>query len=179
MTLEQAVKQSQGEKHVYPDVFSDSCGLDIVLPEDKLHAIRSWGYTKGNPKRRATLDITTFRGVSFNAIHYYGKIEIQGVNMECDGEPGHSRMVFDDNIPLAHYIYYLELTRPLSKKEIDEDPERWGDYYNEGDLTNCFEAIGDVVALAKEIFRLRFTGDWEFCVESPYSRYNGKLDINE
>ena len=99
--------------------------------------------------------------------------------MECDGEPGHSRMVFDDNIPLAHYIYYLELTRPLSKKEIDEDPERWGDYYNEGDLTNCFEAIGDVVALAKEIFRLRFTGDWEFCVESPYSRYNGKLDINE
>ncbi len=178
MTLEQIIKQSQSEKYVYPDVFSDNCGLDIILPEDKLHAVKSWGYTKSNSKRRATLDITTYRGVSFNAIHYYGKIEIQGVNMECDGAPGHSRMVFDDNIPLAHYIYHLELTRPISQKEIDEDPERWGDYYNEGDLTNCFETIEDVVALAKEVFRLRFAGDWEFYVESPYSRYNGKLDIN-
>lgn len=58
--------------------------------------------------------------------------------MEVDGEPGRSRMFFDDNIPLAHYTYELELKRPLSKEEISEDPERWGDYYNEGDLTNCF-----------------------------------------
>lgn len=178
MILEQVIKQSQGEKCVYPDIFTDNCGLDIILPNDKLHAVKSWGYTKGNSKRRATLDITTFRGVSFNAIHYYGKINIQGVNMEVDGKPGHSRMIFDDNLPLAHYIYYLELTRPLTKEEISEDPERWGDYYHEGDLTNCFETIEDVVALAKEVFRLRFTGDWEFYVESPYSRYNGVLDIN-
>lgn len=179
MTLEQVIKQSQGEKNIYPDIFTDNCGLDIVLPEDKLHAVRSWGYTKGNPQRRATLEISTFRGVSFNAIHYYGKISIQGVNMEVDGESGHSRMVFNDNIPLAHYIYYLKLTRPLTKQEIDEDSERWGDYYNEGDLTNCFETIEDVVILAKEVFRLRFAGDWEFYVKSPYSRYNGVLDINE
>lgn len=178
MILEQVIKQSQGEKYVYPDIFTDNCGLDIILPNDKLHAVKSWGYTKGNSKRRATLDITTFRGVSFNAIHYYGKINIQGVNMEVDGKPGHSRMIFDDNLPLAHYIYCLELTRPLTKEEISEAPERWGDYYQEGDLTNCFETIEDVVALAKEVFRLRFTGDWEFYVESPYNSYNGVLDIN-
>ena len=29
MTLEQIVKQSQGEQYVYPDVFTDKCGLDI------------------------------------------------------------------------------------------------------------------------------------------------------
>ncbi len=81
MTLEQIVKQSQGEQYVYPDVFTDKCGLDIILSNDKLHAVRSWGYTKGNPKRRATLEITTFRGISFNAVHHYGKIKIQGVNM--------------------------------------------------------------------------------------------------
>lgn len=97
--------------------------------------------------------------------------------MEVDGEPGHSRMVFNDNIPLAHYLYHLELTRPLTKEEIDEDPDRWK-YYHEGDLTTCFETIEDVVALAKEVFKLRFTGEWEFYVESPYSRYNGVLDIN-
>jgi hypothetical protein len=178
MDLEQVIKQSQGERYVYPDIFPDNCGLDIVLPNDKLHAVRSWGYRKNNPKRRATLQISTFRGISFNAIHYYGKINIQGVNMEVDGEPGRSRMVFDDNIPLAHYTYELELKRPLSKEEISEDPERWGDYYNEGDLTNCFNTIEDIIALAKEVFRLRFIGDWEFYVESPYNRYDGKLDIN-
>lgn len=178
MNLEQIIEQSQSEKCVYPDIFTDNCGLDIVLPNDKLHAVRSWGYTKGNPKRRATLEVSTFKGVSFDAIHYYGKIKIQGVNMEYDGQPGHSTMIFDNNIPLAHYTYELELKRPLSKEEIDKDPERWGDYYQEGDLTNCFETIEDVVALAKKVFRLRFTGDWEFYVESPYSKYNGVLDIN-
>ena len=178
MTLEQIVKQSQGEQYVYPDVFTDKCGLDIILSNDKLHAVRSWGYTKGNPKRRATLEITTFRGISFNAVHHYGKIKIQGVNMECDGEPGHSKMIFDNNIPLAHYTYELVLKRPLTKEEIDKDPERWGDYYDEGDLTNCFETIEDVIGLAKQVFRLRFTGEWEFYVESPYNKYRGKLEIN-
>lgn len=178
MTLEQIVKQSQGEQYVYPDVFTDKCGLDIILSNDKLHAVRSWGYTKGNPKRRATLEITTFRGISSNAIHYYGRIRIQGVSMECDGEPGHSKMIFDNNIPLAHYIYELVLKRPLTKEEIDKDPERWGDYYNEGDLTNCFKTIEDVIELAKQVFRLRFTGEWEFYVESPYDKYSGKLEIN-
>mgnify|MGYP000585658692 FL=1 len=48
-------------------------------------------------------------------------------------------MIFDDNIPLAHYTYELVLKRPLTKEEIDKDPERWGDYYNEGDLTNCLK----------------------------------------
>lgn len=78
MDLEQVIKQSQGERYVYPDIFPDNCGLDIVLPNDKLHAVRSWGYRKNNPRRRATLEVSTFRGISFNAIHYYGKINIQG-----------------------------------------------------------------------------------------------------
>lgn len=50
MTLEQIVKQSQGERYVYPDIFPDNCGLDIVLPNDKLHAVRSWGYREITPK---------------------------------------------------------------------------------------------------------------------------------
>ena len=68
MDLEQVIKQSQGERYVYPDIFLDNCGLDIVLPNDKLHAVRSWGYRKNNPRRRATLEVSTFRGISFNAI---------------------------------------------------------------------------------------------------------------
>lgn len=155
MTLEQAINQSQSEKYNYPDIFTDNCGLDIVLPNKELHAVKSWGYNKSNEKRRATIEVTTFRGVSFNAIHYYGKISIQGVNMERDGNTGHSTMIFDDTIPLAHYSYELVLKRPLSQKEIDEEPVRWGNYYEAGDMTNCFETIEEVISLAKEVFRLR------------------------
>ena len=67
MDLEQVIKQSQGERYVYPDIFPDNCG---VLPNDKLHAVRSWGYRENNPRRRATLKVSTFRGISFNAVHY-------------------------------------------------------------------------------------------------------------
>ena len=179
MTLEQAINQSQSQKYNYPDIFTDNCGLDIVLHDKGLHAVKSWGYSKSNQKRRATIKITTFKGISFNAIHYYGKINIQGVNMERNGKPGNSTMIFDNTIPLAHYSYELELKRPISQNEIDEDPERWGDYYEANDMTNCFETIEEVVPLAKDVFRLRFAGEWEFYVESPYSRYNGVLNINE
>lgn len=43
MTLEQAINQSQSQKYNYPDIFTDNCGLDIVLPDKGLHAVKSWG----------------------------------------------------------------------------------------------------------------------------------------
>ena len=58
-------------------------------------------------------------------------------------------------------------------------PERWGNYYEAGDMTKCFETIEEVVSLAKEVFQLRFDEEWEFYVESPYSRWNGVLNINK
>lgn len=175
MTLKEAVNRSVSEKYNFPDIFKDNCGLDIVLPEQKLHAVKSWGYTKNSQKRRVTLEITSFVGISFNAIHYYGKLNVQGVNMEYDEHPGRSTMLFDDDLPLGHYTYKLELRRPLTQREVDEDPSRWGDYYDVGDLTNCFETIEEIIEEAKEIFKLRFEGDWELHCDSPYKRFNGKL----
>lgn len=175
-TLGEIIKQSPGEKYKYPDVFSENCGLDIVFPEKKLHAVKQWGRRENNRLRRVTLRITTFRGMSFNAIHYYGQIVIQGVDIEYIECPGRTTMVFDDNIPLAHYSYNLELKRPVTQAEIVKHPDRW-EYYHVGDLTNCFETIEDVIALARDVFRLRFSGDWEFYVDSPCKIYNGKIAI--
>ena len=33
MDLEQVIKQSQGERYVYPDIFPDNCGLDICITQ--------------------------------------------------------------------------------------------------------------------------------------------------
>jgi hypothetical protein len=178
MNLEQAIKQSDNPRYDYPDIFKDDCGLDIVIADKKLHAVKSWTYRNANRKRRATLNITSFVGVSFNAIHYYGRIEIDGVEMEYNEKLGITTSANEDQYPLGAYKYRLELTRPLTKKELNDDPERWGDYYYEGDLTNCFETIENLISLAKEVFKLRFTGDWDFYVESPFGRFNGKLEIN-
>jgi hypothetical protein len=175
MTLEQVIKQSQNGQYLYPDVFAADCGLDIILPEKKLHAVKLWEHDQN---RCATVEIDTFIGISPGAIHYYGKISIQGVGMEYDEEPGCYRMIFDRNTPLAHNSYTLRLQRPLSREEITRDPERWN-YCREGDLTECFNTPEEIIALAKEVFRLRFTGDWDFYVKSPYKNYNKKLNINK
>lgn len=178
MNIEHIIKRSESKRgYEYPDIFKDDCGLDIKIPEKKIHAVKSWGYRKGNPKRRATLEISTFVGISFNAIHYYGKIVIQGVEMEYDDKSHCFTSVFDKNIPLAHSEYELELTRPISKEEIAEDPDRWGNYYKEGDLTNCFESIEDIIDFSKDVFKARFDGDWEFVVEAPYKTYSGIINI--
>jgi len=170
MNIKELVERSQGERgYIYPDVFHSGCGLGIVIPKDKLHAIKSWGSIKSNPKRRATLQISTFRGTSSEAIHFYGEIEIQGVYMEYDNDkPGHGTLVDDPEFPLASYSYVLVLRRPITKQELSGNPERWGEYYEEGDLTNCFESIWDIMVLSKEIFENRFSGEWEFMIKSPF-----------
>lgn len=70
----------------------------------------------------AIVNITTFRGVSFDAIHYYGTLRIIGI----------------ENV---------ELYRSITQAEIDKDPDRWYNY-EEGDLTICFNSWRDVVTVA-------------------------------
>lgn len=173
MTLEQIVKQSQGEQYVYPDVFTDKCGLDIILSNDKLHAVRSWGYTKGNPKRRATLEITTFRGISSNAVHYYGRIKIQGVNMECDGEPGHRisvkerlpepnkivlcRMVSNGAI-VSGYIVVSSGRSPYVATDGGFEFEDWNDY--ECDMWMPIPSFDDILEANRDVLeRIKQKGD--------------------
>ena len=140
-----------------------------------MHAVKSWGYTKRNKKRRATLKISSFVGMCSDAIHWYGKIEIQGVEMKFDNMAG-STFSFDKNFPLSHFTYDLTLRRPLTKNEIDSDRSRWS-YYFEGDLTKSFNSIEEIIELAKKVFKRRFSGFWEFYVEIPFDKYNGKLKI--
>ena len=175
ISFEDLLLQSEGERYNYPAIFKDDCGLDIEFPEKGMHAVKSWGYTKRNQKRRATLKISSFVGMCSDAIHWYGKIEIQGVEMKFDNMAG-STFSFDKNFPLSHFTYDLTLRRPLTKNEIDSDKSRWS-YYFEGDLTKSFNSIEEIIELAKKVFKRRFSGFWEFYVESPFDKYNGKLKI--
>lgn len=70
-------------------------------------------------KIEAIINITSFRGISDRAKHFYGKLEI--IN-----------------------LYNEELFRPITQEEMSKDPDRWFSY-NEGDLTKCFKSWLDVV----------------------------------
>lgn len=174
MTLEEILNRSESDRYGYnyPDVFTDDCGLDIRWDPRKLYATPSWGHTPNNAIRRATVKISSFRGVSMGAIHYYATINVQGVWMVYEDEPNMSTMDMEceKQFPLSASLYCLRLTRPITEEEIALDNEL-GDYLSRfkyqkaGDLTQCWESQEEILEFAKEVFRLRFKGEWEFYIE--------------
>ena len=185
MDLKEIVNRSQSNRYHYPDIFQDDCGLDIKIQDrGGLHATPSWGRTKNNQIRCATLEISTFRGISGGAIHYYGNIYVQGVNMEYDTNPGTTTMGGDweDKYPLSKYRYQLTLTRPITQEEIDLDKELGEHlarfpYQDVGDQTICWESIEQIIEFAKEVFKARFSGKWEFYVTYTWKSDKEKIEI--
>lgn len=172
MELEEIVRRSQGERYSYPNIFTDKCGLDIVWPERNLHASPSWGHRPSNKVRRVTIQVSSFRGVSIGAIHYYGMLSVQGVNMVYDDKPTCSTMdsKCEEANPLSCYTYKLRLTRPITQEEIDLDKELGKHlarfpYQEAGDLTPCWNTEEEILEFAKEVFKARFQGKWELYIE--------------
>lgn len=58
----------------------------------------------------------------------------------------------------------------ITIEEIESNPEKWYNY-NVGDFTQRYNTLTELISDAKEIFKLRFTGDWNFFVKYP----NGKI----
>jgi hypothetical protein len=77
---------------------------------------------------KAKIEITTLRGISLGAKHYYGRI-----------------------LFMPEYEA-LELTRPIEQEEINSDPERFY-YYEDGDRTNAFRSWKDVIEAGRKILK--------------------------
>lgn len=73
----------------------------------------------------AIINITTFKGVSFGAVHYYGTIRIM------DG------------------LHDIELFRPITQDEIDNNPDRWYPFKN-GEPTRCFNTWKEIILAGGE-----------------------------
>lgn len=75
----------------------------------------------------AQLNITSFRGCSVTAKHYYGTLHM------LNGES-------------------IELMRPITADEIEQDNDRFY-YYEPGDKTKCFNSWRDVITAADSIIK--------------------------
>ena len=63
-----------GEK--YPDIITSTAGLGDVI-ELGVTGIPSWGRVTYN-RRAITLEMSTYIGISSDAVHYYGKLVVDG-----------------------------------------------------------------------------------------------------
>lgn len=171
MTLEQALAHCR-DNYNYPQVFDINCGLDVIIPELKLHAEKAW-----KDKRSVTLEISSFQGMCSDAIHFYGKIHIRGVNMVFDEKPNSSTFVDGDKYPLGGYTYEIEIIRQITDEERESDPERW-EYYIGDSPTNAFETVEELVKVFREICNNRFQGEgWEFLVQSVYGDIKPLMEV--
>ena len=150
----------------FPLVIDDKAGLDYK--DEKTRAIphNSCIYQKKSKTRCVKLEITSFRGISWNAIHYYGKLVADGIEFQCLDNPRTTTSNWDAKKinPFYQWRYEFDLRRPVTQEEINHDPDRW-ECYQLGTFTTSFDTKEEIIALAKECFKMRFTGEWELWVD--------------
>lgn len=151
----------------YPLVFSKETGMDIVIPNHPEFVIRP------PHDYELRIELTTWRGISIDAIHFYASIKANSPHVSMLDDRGNwvyvggylceewGRMPREKKDLLSEF--HIEAVRPLPLEEINGDPIRWDGYY-EGCLVNSFNSKEAALAVATQIARLRFP-DWKVIIE--------------
>lgn len=121
-------------------------------------------YTKG--KRIANIEISSFYGLCGGAIHYYATLYINVSNV-CDNSSV-SGYLGGIEIPNEYQTIKGEFVRPLTQKEIDEQPRRWDFPYQAGDLVNAFESLQEIESLIKNLKKKFSSKEWKVEIRRSY-----------
>lgn len=163
--LQYAIDNSQDMGN-YPDFFDVNIGKDFHLKT------RPDLFVKINSPRTVKIEITTYRGISIGAEHYYASIIADGINIcskeirdnkECVIRHGgyiceeYSNALKENSIWKG--IYSIDVLRTVTQEMIDANPTRW-EHYEAGDKTNAFDTKESVIEVAKKITAARFSKDW-------------------
>nr|DAV98171.1 MAG TPA: hypothetical protein [Caudoviricetes sp.] len=121
-------------------------------------------YTK-DKKRLMNIEIRSFRGLCGGAIHYYATLYINVANV-CDNSSV-SGYLGGIEIPNEYQTIKGEFVRPLTQKEIDEQPDRWY-WYQAGDLVNAFESLEEIESLIKKLKKKFASKEWKVEIKRSY-----------
>lgn len=122
-------------------------------------------------KRVLKCEITSFVGISAGAQHYYCKCS--SLIKNCDVK-NHNRWIggylggFE--MPDENKSLEFELMRPITKEEMDEDPDRWygfGHNSRGNEMTYAFVKVEDIYNLIEEL-KSYFSDEWEIEVVDNY-----------
>ena len=124
---------------------------------------------KRNPRKKptVTLEITTWRGISGEAIHYYGKLKIDMPEMEKNDTPGCTVGVYGHGgIPMFSNNE-IKLTQIIEQWEIDKYPSNY-EYHIAGQRHTGFYSIAGVERRGKEVFEKIFDEGWKFKIDRRF-----------
>lgn len=174
--LQTALKHCQVEygEGTLPDIIPVDFGVGVKFKDDE-----GTEYTTLPRDRYSGIiqaKITSWRGISIGAIHYYAKIHLSDPNLSYieDGKKCQSSISgsFDKFKPNDAKSYQISVVRELTSQEIFDDPERW-ECYRVGSETNCWESEEELIAVIKKIIRNRFKG-WKYEIENSRGRVIAK-----
>nr|DAY69972.1 MAG TPA: hypothetical protein [Caudoviricetes sp.] len=174
LTLQEAVDLSY-DRGRYPDFFPVNIGDDFKL------ASRPELFVQIPNPRKVRIEISSFRGASCGAVHYYADIIADGINRRYYEEYNGEKRLFGaygylgeelDNLPREKRDiwggnYHIGVAREVTQDEIKRNPQRW-EHYDPGDHTNAFNTAEEAEATALAIVYARFSEEWKVIVVNPY-----------
>ena len=141
---------------------------DFGLGVKTLYKGESYTY-KRNPRKKSvvTLEISTWKGMGADAIHYYGSLKIDLPEMENDSKPGYTCSCSGfGGIPM-YSNNEIQLTQVLEQWEIEKYPHNYK-YSRPGQRHRGFYAITGVERRAKEVFDKIFGEDWTLKIDRKF-----------
>lgn len=141
--------------------------IDINIPKDFSIPNHPEYFLSEPWSNDVKIEITSFRGISFDAIHYYANIYVNQPNI-CKVENGQTLScggyICEEwrNMPKSTTdncggIWHIEVRRPLTQSEIEADPNRWKGY-DADDFTSSFETKEEAIEVAEKVAAIRFPG---------------------
>lgn len=121
-------------------------------------------YTKDG-KRIVNIEIRSFAGLCGGATHYYATLYINVSNV-C-GNSSVSGYLGGIEIKDEYQTIKGDFVRPLTQKEIDEQPDRWY-WYQAGDLVDAFESLEELEGLIKNFNKKFSSKEWKVEIRRSY-----------
>lgn len=119
--------------------------------------------TKEERPRKVNLVINSFRGISWDAVHYYGTLKVFAPHVRKEGELGCFCGYLGEDTPLFKDLdIVIELWRYVTEEDRKIDPHR---YDEDMKVTNGWSDKTAIIEFAKEVFKARFIGEWKLVIE--------------
>jgi hypothetical protein len=113
-----------------------------------------------------TLSITTYKGISGDAIHYYGRLEIPCLEFFHPNKNNHSTFSSSGyGVPQYLDSGNIELTRLITEKDMKSD--RFEGYHI-GYPTERFDSVNAVIERGKSVFSEWFDEGWTLKIEKKF-----------
>ena len=163
--LEKQLEFGRDENEL-PEILYSGMGDNIIFKGKDGVEYHTCISLNNNKKREVEFAITSFRGISSDAIHYYGKFYASGCSFKYNenGVVKNSINCLDKNTPKECESIKIEIVRPVTKEEKEKHPRRY-ESYKIGYPTNGFYTKDELLEKAKEIFNRRFRGEWELKID--------------